>query len=91
MPRYVVQRTFPVRLRIPATAELAAACLNVANSTSGFDLTCPRTNAGTDQRTTRDVADGSNSEGSRNVVAWPSDVALWHASTELGTDLAGLD
>ncbi len=65
MPRYVIERTFPDGLAIPATADGAAACLNVVGLNADQGVSWVHSYVSEDKRTTYCVYDGPNPEAIR--------------------------
>lgn len=65
MPRYMIERTFPDGLAIPATADGAAACLNVVGLNADQGVSWVHSYVSEDKRTTYCVYDGPNPEAIR--------------------------
>jgi hypothetical protein len=68
MPRYVVERTFPEGLGIPATEEGAAACLNVVDNNADEGVTWVHSYVSDDKGKTFCVYDGPNPESIRKAA-----------------------
>jgi hypothetical protein len=68
MARYVVQRTFPDGLEIPATTEGAAACLGVVDGNSGEGVTWVHSYVTTDKSVTYCIYDGPSPEAVRKAA-----------------------
>ncbi len=68
MPRYLVERTFPDALAIPATDEGAAACLNVVAQNGEHGVTWLHSYVSEDKRKTFCVYDGPNPESIRQAA-----------------------
>ena len=60
MPRYLVQRTFPGGLAIPANLAGAQACQRVVEENAAFGVTWLHSYVSEDLETTVDVYDGPN-------------------------------
>jgi hypothetical protein len=65
MPRYMIERTFPDGLAIPATPDGAAACLNVVGLIGGHGVTWVHSYVSEDERHTFCVYDGPSPEAIR--------------------------
>ncbi len=65
MPRYVVERTFPDRLLIPASEEGAASCLAVVDRNSEHGVTWVHSYVSEDKHTSYCVYDGPTPESIR--------------------------
>ena len=68
MPRYVVERTFPDGLAIPANAQGAQACLNVVGVNAESGVTWVHSYVSTDKKKTFCVYDGPSPEAIRKVA-----------------------
>lgn len=68
MARYVVERTFPNGLRVPITAEGAAACLGVVDRNAELGVTWVHSYVSEDHRTTYCIYDGPNPEAIREAA-----------------------
>lgn len=68
MARYLVQRTFPDGLEIPATADGAAACLGVVDGNAGVGVTWVHSYVTTDKSVTYCVYDGPSPEAVRQAA-----------------------
>lgn len=68
MARYLVQRTFPDGLEIPATADGAAACLSVVDGNAGVGVTWVHSYVTTDKSVTYCVYDGPSPEAVRQAA-----------------------
>ncbi len=68
MPRYLVQRTFPDGLSIPATPDGAKACLGVVEGNAGLGVTWMHSYVSTDHSVTYCVYDGPSPEAVRNAA-----------------------
>jgi len=62
MPRYMVERTFPQTLDIPATEEGASACLNVVDGNAELGVTWIHSYVSDDKTKTYCVYDGPTPE-----------------------------
>lgn len=69
MPRYLVKRTFPDGLAIPATGEGATACLNVVGVNDEEHVTWIHSYVSEDKKTTYCVYDGPSEEAIRTVAS----------------------
>jgi Protein of unknown function (DUF4242) len=69
MPRYVIQRTFPDGLAIPATQEGAEACLAVVDRNSAEGVTWLHSYVTGDKHRTFCVYDAPTPEAIRSVAA----------------------
>lgn len=65
MPRYLVQRTFPEGLGVPATADGAEACLGVVKGNAGVGVTWVHSYVSLDKGTTFCIYDGPAPEAVR--------------------------
>jgi hypothetical protein len=68
MPRYVVERTFPDGLMIPANEEGAAACLGAVERNAEQGVTWVHSYVGDDKKTTFCIYDGPDPESIRRVA-----------------------
>jgi hypothetical protein len=68
MPRYVVERTFPQGLRIPATDDGAAICLGVVDRNGEFGVSWVHSYVSEDKSKTFCVYDGPDSEAIRRAA-----------------------
>jgi hypothetical protein len=68
MPRYVVERTFPEGLHIPATEEGVAVCLGVVGRNSEHGVTWVHSYVSADKRKTFCVYDGPDPEAIRRAA-----------------------
>ncbi len=68
MPRYLVERTFADGLQIPATAEGAAACLDVVGKNSQLGVTWLHSYVSEDKKKTFCVYDGPSPEAIRRAA-----------------------
>ena len=68
MPRYVVERTFPGGLEIPANADGATACLGVVDNNATEHVTWLQSFVSTDKTKTFCVYDGPSPESIRRVA-----------------------
>jgi hypothetical protein len=69
MPRYLVQRTFPDGIAIPATREGAEACLVVVDGNAGAGATWIHSYVTTDKSVSFCVYDGPSAEAVRQAAA----------------------
>jgi len=69
MPRYVVERTFPDGLGVPATPEGAAACRAVVERNSDGGVTWLHSYVSADDKTTFCVYDAPSPEAIRKAAA----------------------
>lgn len=69
MPRYVVERTFPEELRIPAGGEGAAVCLAVIERNADESVTWVHSYVSDDRRKTFCVYDAPNPEAIRKTAS----------------------
>ena len=69
MPRYMVQRTFPEGLDVPATADGAAAMLGVVERNAEEGVTWVHSYVTDDKKRTFCVYDGPTPEAIRTVAA----------------------
>lgn len=69
MPRYLVERTFPEGLQIPATEEGATICLNVVNNNADDGVTWVHSYVSDDKKKTYCIYDGPNPEAIRSAAA----------------------
>lgn len=65
MPRYLVERSFPEGLEIPATSEGATACLTVVDNNSEEGVTWVQSFVTADHRKTYCIYDGPSPEAIR--------------------------
>lgn len=65
MPRYLVQRTFPDGLAIPANDDGATTCRTVVQGNLGHDVTWVHSYVSTDKTTTFCIYDGPSPEAIR--------------------------
>ena len=68
MPRYLVERTFPDGLHIPADEVGAKACLSVVDKNAQLGVTWVHSYVSTDKSTTYCVYDGPNPEAIRQAA-----------------------
>lgn len=68
MPRYLVQRTFPDGLAIPANPEGAKVSLGVVNGNAGVGVTWVHSYVTTDKSVTYCVYDGPSPEAVRQAA-----------------------
>ena len=68
MPRYLIERSFPGGLQIPATDEGARACLDVVARNANFGVTWLHSYVSDDNRTTYCVYDGPSPEAIRQAA-----------------------
>ncbi len=68
MARYLVERTFPDGLGIPANAEGSATCMGVVDGNSAFGVTWVHSYVQEDKRKTYCVYDGPDPEAIRNAA-----------------------
>ena len=68
MPRYLVERTFPDGLQIPATEEGAAACLGVVDRNAEQGVTWVHSYVSDDKRKTFCVYDAPSPEAIRSTA-----------------------
>jgi hypothetical protein len=68
MPRYVVERTFPVGLGIPATAEGAEACLRIVGHNADGGVTWVHSYVSDDRTKTFCVYDAPSPEAIRKTA-----------------------
>ena len=68
MPRYLVQRTFPDGLQIPATSAGAQACLGVVDSNAAVGVTWVHSYVSADRSVTYCVYDGPDPEAVRTAA-----------------------
>lgn len=69
MQRYLVERSFPGGLQIPATDEGARACLDVVARNVDFGVTWVHSYVSADQRTTYCIYDAPSPEAIRQAAA----------------------
>ena len=69
MPRFMVERSFPDGLKIPATAEGAQACLSVVGTNAKSGVTWVHTYVTEDKKKTFCVYDGPNPESIRRAAS----------------------
>ena len=69
MPRYLVERTFPEGLQIPANEEGATICLNVVANNTDDGVTWVHSYVSDDKSKTYCIYDGPNPEAIRNAAA----------------------
>jgi hypothetical protein len=68
MPRYLVQRTFPEGLAIPANAEGAEVCRTVVDGNAGHGVTWVQSFVSSDKSVTYCVYDGPSPESIREAA-----------------------
>lgn len=68
MPRYLVERTFPATLTIPATGEGATACLDVVRNNADESVTWIHSYVSSDRTRTYCVYDGPTPEAIRRAA-----------------------
>lgn len=68
MPRYMIERTFPEGLSIPATEEGAAACLGVVDRNADLGVTWLHSYVTADNGKTYCIYDGPNPEAIRKAA-----------------------
>ena len=68
MPRYMVERTFPDGLALPANAEGAKACLTVVGNNAAEGVTWVHSYVSQDKRKTFCIYDGPSPEAIRKVA-----------------------
>jgi hypothetical protein len=68
MPRYLVQRTFPDGIAIPANAEGANGCLGVVDNNAGLGVTWVHSYVSNDKTVTYCVYDGPDPEAVRKAA-----------------------
>jgi Protein of unknown function (DUF4242) len=68
MPRYLVERTFPEGLIIPATKQGAQICLNVVGGNSNFGVTWIHSYVTEDKKKTFCIYDGPDPESIRKAA-----------------------
>ncbi|HEX6796214.1 MAG TPA: DUF4242 domain-containing protein [Ktedonobacterales bacterium] len=68
MPRYLVERSFPQGLQIPATEEGATICLNVVTNNADDGVTWVHSYVSDDKSKTYCIYDGPNPEAIRNAA-----------------------
>jgi hypothetical protein len=68
MPRYLVQRTFPDGLAIPATADGAQVCLGVVDTNSEQGVTWLQSYVSGDKTVTYCIYDGPSPEAVRKAA-----------------------
>lgn len=68
MPRYLVQRSFPDGLSIPATAEGAEGCRNVEANNSPFGVSWKHSYVSADKSVTYCIYDGPDPEAVRKAA-----------------------
>lgn len=68
MPRYLVERTFPEGLQIPANEEGATICLNVVANNTDDGVTWVHSYVSDDKSKTYCIYDGPNPEAIRNAA-----------------------
>jgi hypothetical protein len=69
MPRYVIQRTFPEGLGVPANVEGAAACRRVVESNTDEGVTWLHSYVSADDKSTFCVYDAPSPEAIRKISA----------------------
>lgn len=69
MPRYIVERTFPEGLEIPATADGARACMGVVDNNADAGVTWIHSYVTEDTRKTFCIYDGPTPEAIRQTAA----------------------
>ncbi len=68
MPRYLVERTFPGGLHIPANAEGAKTCMNVVQTNGSLGVTWVHSYLSDDKRRTYCIYDGPSPESIRKAA-----------------------
>lgn len=68
MPRYLVQRTFPDGLAVPASPDGAKGCLGVVERNAGLGVTWVHSYVTTDKSVTYCVYDGPSPEAVRQAA-----------------------
>jgi hypothetical protein len=68
MPRYMVERTFPDGLALPANTEGAKACLTVVGNNAAEGVTWVHSYVSQDKRKTFCIYDGPSPEAIRKVA-----------------------
>lgn len=68
MPRYLVERSFPQGLQIPATEEGATICLNVVSNNTDDGVTWVHSYVSDDKTKTYCIYDGPDPEAIRNAA-----------------------
>jgi len=68
MPRYLVERTFPQGLGLPANAEGAAACCTVIGNNAAEQVTWVHSYVTPDRKRTYCIYDGPSPEAIRRVA-----------------------
>src|SRR4051812_18050777 len=69
MPRYLIERSFPNGLHVPASEEGAAACLSVVGNNEKDGVTWIHSYVTLDRRKTYCIYDGPSPEAVRKVAA----------------------
>lgn len=69
MPRYIVERTFPEPLAIPANDDGAAACLGLVEANGELGVTWVHSYVSDDKRKTFCIYDGPSPEAIRRAAA----------------------
>lgn len=69
MPRYMVQRTFPERLRIPISDDGVELCRSVVEGNAEEGVTWAHSYVSEDKRATFCIYDGPNPEAIRKTAA----------------------
>lgn len=68
MPRYLIERTFPGKLQIPAAEEGSDICLNVAGNNSGENVTWIHSYVSEDKTKTFCIYDAPSPEAIRRTA-----------------------
>jgi hypothetical protein len=68
MPRYLIERTFPNKLEIPATREGSQVCFNVVLNNAEENVTWVHSYVTTDKTKTFCIYDGPSPEAIRKVA-----------------------
>lgn len=68
MPRYLIERSFPDGLEIPATADGQAALINVVTNNASEGVTWIHSYVSADHRTTYCIYDGPSPEALRRAA-----------------------
>lgn len=69
MPRYLVERTFPDRLRIPANEQGVAVCHNVASNNADLGVTWIHSYVTEDNSKTYCIYDGPDTDSIRRAAS----------------------
>jgi uncharacterized protein DUF4242 len=69
MPRYIVERSFPKGLHVPATDDGAAGCMSVVSNNAREGVTWLHSYVSLDHKKTFCVYDGPNPDAIRRVAA----------------------